>query len=487
MYSDYIIIGTGLAGLTSALTLVESGTVLFISKDALQSGSTPLAQGGLAAVISSEDTFSKHIQDTMVAGAFYNNQKSVEYLITHAPAAVKWLESHGIKFDKKSDKYLLGKEGAHSERRILHATDFTGKIISNILIRKVKENNNIISREHCFLLDLIIKNNRCFGVNVIENGEIKHYFSKAVVLATGGTGQIYKWTTNPVVSTGDGIAAAFRAGAKIKDMEFIQFHPTALQHGVSPLFLLSEAIRGEGAFLVNENGIRFMQQIHPLAELAPRDIVARAIYLEQQKSIVYLDIRHKTRSYLEKRFPNIYTYLSKLGFDMAIDLLPVTPAAHYSIGGISTNLYGQTSIENLFAFGEVSCNGVHGANRLASNSLLEAVVFPLKLPELIKTLPKQVEKIETQKQVTAHSDEKLISGLKYKLQNLMWQNVGIIRSKKNLNFALERIKDIDNQLMTHEEINRQLCELKNMVLVAKLITNAAIKRKNNLGVHFLAE
>lgn len=363
---QYIIVGSGLAGLTCALTLEKSGSVLLISKSKVIDCATNLAQGGIAAVISPEDNFTSHIQDTLIAGAFHNQKKTVEILVNEGPEAIRWLQQQGVVFDKNP-----GLEAAHSYRRVMRISDFSGREIEKTLVEKIKQSKNIKIVEDCLVTDLLVKNRKCIGVKTD-----KEIFGKYVILATGGLGQIFAYTTNPKVATGDGLAMAYRAGCKVVDLEFIQFHPTALKDNSSPLFLLSESLRGEGAYLVNEKGERF------ISELAPRDILARAIVKEQGNGEVYLDIRHRGEKFIKKRFPNIYHELKRRGFNLVKEKIPITPAAHYSCGGIKVDSYGRTNIANLFAFGEVACTGVHGANRLASNSLLEAVVFPRRLGQL---------------------------------------------------------------------------------------------------------
>lgn len=362
----YIIVGSGLAGLTSALTLEKLGSVLLVSKGALNNGATNLAQGGIAAVMAPEDNFRSHVEDTLKAGVFHNQIKAVEILVKEGPAAIKWLQEQGVVFDK-----IPALEAAHSFRRVMRISDFSGQAIERALLKKLKQCKNIFILENCIVVDLIVKDKKCLGIKAEKN-----IYSEKVILATGGSGQVYTYTTNPIVATGDGIAMAYRAGCEIKDLEFIQFHPTALKDKSSPLFLLSESLRGEGARLINEKGEHF------ISEMAPRDIIARAIIEEQKKGEVYLDIRHRGEKFIKQRFPNISRELRKRGFDLFKEKIPVTPAAHYSCGGVKVDEFGRTNIEDLFAFGEVACTGVHGANRLASNSLLEAVVFPRRLAKL---------------------------------------------------------------------------------------------------------
>jgi len=505
MLFDFIIIGSGLAGLTSALILKDVGEVLLVSKGSLSDCATDLAQGGIAAVVEKKDSFESHIKDTLVAGCYHNNKKAVEYMVKNAPLAIKWLVSQGVHFDKKNGGFAPTREAAHSYCRVLHATDFTGKEIEKALVKQVENSEKIKIWEHCFAIDLLVQNRACFGVQAIKDDKVINLFGRAVILATGGLGQFYQWTTNPVQATGDGLAMAYRVGAKLSDLEFIQFHPTAFKNQKSPLFLLSESLRGEGAYLVkfkvqsskfkvNKKEESFMQKYDMRGELAPRDIVARAIYQEQQEGYeIYLDIRHKGKDFIKKRFPNIFRETKKRGFDLTTDLVPVTPAVHYSCGGVTTDLYGRTNIANLFAFGETSCTGVHGANRLASNSLLEAVVFPLRLRHLkggrMQTDKDsfQVEKSaikEGNKKESGISELFEVTKIRYNLQKLMWNNVGIIRSRQGLKQAKEQIIKWETELK-REGYSRELIELRNMLLVAKLVTAAALRRKQSLGAHFV--
>ncbi|KKR33193.1 MAG: L-aspartate oxidase, partial [Candidatus Gottesmanbacteria bacterium GW2011_GWC2_39_8] len=387
---DFIIIGSGLSGLITSLILEKYGNVLIVTKRKPEDGSTSLAQGGIAAVVSEKDSFISHAKDTMNAGCHLNNLKAVKFLVKDAPKAVDFLNHLGVPFDRKGSEYILGKEGAHSFPRIVHASDFTGQNIEQTLLNRVINSKRIAIWENTFTVKLLMENDVCLGVQIIKDDNVINCLTGTVVLATGGLGQVYLWTTNPEVSTGDGIAMANQAGAEIQDLEFIQFHPTALESDSRPLFLLSEAIRGEGAKLVNTQGKRFMEIVDPRMELAPRDIVAREVFRQKKKGRVYLDIRHKGKQFLEKRFPNIFSELKKRGINMSLDLIPITPAAHYSSGGIKVDLYGRTNIPNLFAFGEVSCTGIHGANRLASNSLPEAVVFPMHFESIVDKLPKEI-------------------------------------------------------------------------------------------------
>jgi L-aspartate oxidase len=483
MKADFIVIGSGIAGLTSALTLAEYGEVILISKEGFISGSSPLAQGGIAAVVGKDDSFQSHIDDTITAGVKYNDTKAVRFLVKHGPDAIDWLETQGVVFDRDASGYVLGREAAHSTRRVLHITDFTGQAVVEKLLEKVHRDKRIRCLENCFFLDLLVENNYCYGAQLLQGKRVINCFGRATILATGGLGQIYRWTTNPSCVTGDGIAAAFRAGAIIKDLEFIQFHPTALAYGDSPLFLLSEAIRGEGAYLVNEKGERFMEKYDARGELGPRDVIARAIYQEQKQGKVFLDIRHKGKAFLQKRFPNIFAKLSGLGFDMSTDFLPVTPAAHYLCGGVVIDKFGRTNISNLFAFGEVSRSGVHGANRLASNSLLEAVVFPRQLGKVVADLPKAVE--EKEFSIPEYAADIAYRDIKKELQKLMWEKVGIVRSREGMLAALAQIKLWEKDFQKIVGVNSDFVTLKNMLTAARLVTESALRRKKSLGAHFV--
>ncbi|MBI3380302.1 L-aspartate oxidase [Candidatus Gottesmanbacteria bacterium] len=505
MKTDFIVIGSGLAGLTSSLILSNYGKVLLVTKGKLSDGATNWAQGGVACVVEKNDTWQKHYKDTLVSGAYHNDRKSVEFLVKNAPSAIDWLEKMGVPFEKEEGHFKVGREGGHSYNRIIHATDFTGKEIEFTLLKKIRENKNIIIWEDSFAQKLLVERKKCFGVQIIKKDKIILCYSKFTILATGGLGQIYQWTTNPLVSTGDGYALAYRGGVKLKDMEFIQFHPTALKpassagrYGNSPLFLLTEALRGEDAYLVNSKGERFMGDYDKREELAPRDIVSRAIFEEQQKGYeIYLDIRHKRKQFLKKRFPNIYEELKKRGFDLVKHLIPVTPAAHFSCGGVETDLSGRTNIKNLFAFGEVACTGVHGANRLASNSLLEAVVFPLRLlrsarlfcapPSSSTPLPPANSWYSgnSGRAQKASFPADFYLNIRKNLQKLMWEKVGIVRRKRDLEYAIGKLSSWEKDLEDLDYPSRELLELKNMILVGKLITQSALKRRKSLGTHFI--
>jgi L-aspartate oxidase len=475
---DFIVVGSGIAGLHSALVLASHGNVLLVTKKTLAAAATSFAQGGIAAVTDKQDSLTAHEEETITVGYKHNNKKAVKHLVAEGKRAIEQLESYGLNFDKS--RFL---EAGHSYPRIFHATDFTGREIEQALIMQIKLQPSIEIWENTFALDLIIRQGRCIGLEVMKKHSILSVASRATVLATGGIGQLYQWTTNPKVATGDGIAMAYRAGAQTADMEFVQFHPTALQSNDSPLFLLSETLRGEGAYLVDAKGMRFMTEIHPDAELAPRDIVARAIFQRQQTGLVYLDIRHIHKATLMKRFPNIYKGLKKRGFDLSTDLIPITPAAHFLCGGIKTDLYGRTSIKNLFAYGETAATGVHGANRLASNSLLEGAVFPQQIVSCLQELPESIPSVPVSHRMYTKS-----IGYKafiMKLQSLIWNYVGIERTAQGLFYASRQLAAMNEEIGHIQALNEQTQELKNMISTAMLITKAASRRKESLGTHYM--
>lgn len=480
MIANFLIIGSGISGLNFALHAAKKGEVIIVTKKKIIDSNTNYAQGGIAAVLDKTDNFKAHVKDTLEAGAYHNDKKAVEFMVKNSPAAIYRLIDLGVEFENNKGDLKLTREGGHNKRRIAYVGDHTGSSIEKVLVKRVKEHPNITVLENAFAIDLIIKNKICYGCSVLRKNKIINIFSHQTILATGGSGQIFSETTNPKIATGDGLAMGIRAGCKTKDLEFIQFHPTALAKKTSPRFLLSETLRGEGAKIIDEKGNSIMQGCHPLGDLAPRDIVAREIYKHQKIGNVYLDIRHKKSAELQKRFPQIYEQLKKSGYDLSKDIIPITPAAHYQCGGIVTNLKGETGIKNLFAFGEVTCTGVHGANRLASNSLLEALVFSNQISENLQTKsPKIIQTPEI----------KLIkkSGLKYKndIQKLMWNYAGIVRNiKKITTEAIPKLKKINNQLTAIQGTNQSLAEARNMAQVAMLILKSAAKRAKPLGCHF---
>jgi len=495
IYTDFLIVGSGIAGLYTSLKLCNRGEVTLLTKSKLKESNTEYAQGGIAVALGDEDSPRLHMEDTLKAGANFCDPKAVEVLVTDGPKCVEELIELGTEFDKIEAKYNTTLEAAHQRPRILHAQgDATGAEIERSLSEKVIKDNRIKIKENIFVLDILTGHNICYGVLVFDNNteKVVAYLAKSTILASGGIGQVYCNTTNPNVTTGDGIAFAYRGGAKVADLEFIQFHPTALYHQGSPKFLISEAVRGEGAILKNLKGESFMSIYHPQAELAPRDIVARAIVDQMKKTksnYVLLDatkIKHK----FSKRFPNIYRKCLSWGINPEKEYIPVAPASHYTMGGIKTDIWGQTNLSNLYACGECSSTGVHGANRLASNSLLEGLVFGNRIAQKIKenkthySIKKLKElnlsySLPREKYKDYHSVK-----LKQELQNLMWNKVGIIRNSSNLKQAKQKIKEwklliFKSKLETVEEF-----ELANLIILADLVTNSALLREESRGAHY---
>jgi len=479
MKTDFIVLGSGIAGLNFALEASKYGKVTILTKKNMTESNTNYAQGGIASVLEKNDSYESHIEDTMKAGCYHNERKAVEYMVTEGPKMIKRLLDLGTPFEQKSGVLKLTREGGHSCPRVAYAGDMTGHAIEKTLVEAVKKNSNISVFEDTIAIELIVKAGKCYGVQYLEDKDVKELYGKAVALATGGAGQLFKKTTNPEIATGDGMAMAYRAGAEMEDLEFIQFHPTSLNREGAPSFLISEAVRGEGGKLRNSMGERFMHRYHEMKELAPRDIVARAVAKEAQNGEVVLDIRHEDPKFLKTRFPNIYTKLLEYGIDMTIQPIPVLPAAHYICGGVKVEMKGATNIRNLYAFGEVSRTGVHGANRLASNSLLESIVFSTNIPEAVKELKQEVEEVEMEKPKYAESDAR---EAKKEIQEVMWEYVGLIRNKEGLKKAVEELEKIENKFP--EGVNRELIEARNMAQLGKLIAKAALKRGKSLGCHF---
>ena len=477
MQTNFLVIGSGISGLNFALHAAKKGKVILATKKKLIDSNTNYAQGGIAAVLDKTDNFKKHVADTMKCGAYHNNKKAVEFMIKNSAEAIYRLIELGVEFEKEDGTLKLTQEGGHNKRRIAYVGDYTGKEIERVLVKRIKEHPNIEILENTFAIDLIKKGKICYGCQFIRRNKIENIFADQTILATGGIGQLFTYTTNPKIATGDGIAIGIRAGLKVKDLEFIQFHPTALAKKLSPMFLISETVRGEGAKVINNKGNRFMKN-----DLASRDLVAREIYRESKNGQVYLDISNKTQSYLVKRFPQIYEKLKQCGFEMEKDRIPVTPAAHYISGGIVTDLYGQSKIKNLFAFGEVTCTGVHGANRLASNSLLEALVFSNQISEKLKhqKIPKKIPvKLPT---ITKTSSKPF----KKEIQQVMWKYAGIIRNNKLIKKeGIPKLIRIQKELAKIKGTNQDLAEARNMAQVGTKILSSASKRKHSLGCHFV--
>jgi len=480
MQSNFLVIGSGISGLNFALHAAKKGEVIIVTKKKIIDSNTNYAQGGIAAVLDKTDDYKKHVEDTLKAGSYHNDKKAVEFMVKHSPSAIYRLIDLGVEFENEKGELKLTREGGHHQKRIAYVGDYTGKAIEKILVKRIKEHPNITVLENAFALDLISKNKICYGCQIIKTNEIQNIFADQTIIATGGLGQIYSNTTNPKIATGDGIAIGLRAGCKVENMEFIQFHPTAFAKKTSPRFLISETVRGEGAKILNHKKERVMKGKHPLEDLAPRDIVAREIYRELKNGPVYLDIRHKSERFLEKRFPQIFAKLKKYGYNMSENLIPITPAAHYQCGGIVTDLKGQTGVKNLFAFGEVTCTGVHGANRLASNSLLEALVFSNQISENLKISTNNKQIIAKKQKL---SSEKI--NYKIKIQKIMWGYAGIIRNPNKIkNKAIPKLEKISAELKKIEGTNQELAETRNMITSSLEILKAAAKRKKSLGCHF---
>lgn len=511
--SDYLIIGSGIAGLSLALKAASVGTVALVTKKETMEANTNYAQGGIASVLDSRDSFDFHVADTLESGAGLSREEIVRMVVTNGPAMINELISLGVHFSKDQSQGLdLTREGGHSKRRIAHTRDLTGQEVEQALIRNAEKNRKITIYENHMAIDLIttskfikrgISTNEtketCWGAYVldIQTGEIRTFLSKITVLATGGAGKVYFYTTNPDVATGDGVAIGYRAGARVANMEFVQFHPTCLYHPKAKSFLISESLRGEGGVLIDKKGNRFMERYHPMKDLATRDIVARSIDAELKKSgdeCVYLDITHKPRDFVKNRFPHIYGRCFEFGIDIAHEPIPVVPAAHYMCGGILTDKYGQTSIANLYAIGEVACTGLHGANRLASNSLLEALVFAKSAFE------DSVTKISNQgdykfppvpvwdKGSAVDSDESVVVSHNWdEVRRLMWNYVGIVRTNKRLARAKTRIDIIQREIRDFFWdfiITGDLLELRNLATTAELIIISATMRKESRGLHY---
>jgi len=487
---DFLVIGSGIAGLNFALQASEYGTVAIVTKKELMESNSNYAQGGIAAVLDKYDSFDKHIEDTLKAGCYLNDKKAVKLMIKQAPKEIKRLIDLGVGFSKQQDKLCLSKEGGHSAKRIAHSHDTTGKEIERALIHQVRHSKNIEIFESHLAFELVKQDEKCIGTLVLETEQNKvlQFFAKATILATGGAGQVYLRNSNPKIATGDGIALAHAVGAEIRDMEFIQFHPTALNLKNKPALLISETVRGEGGFLVNNKGQKFMSKKHKLADLAQRDIVSRAIFEELKKGPVYLDIRYKGSSFIKKRFPYLFENLWWHEIKMDKDLIPISPAAHFVCGGVHTNLKGETNIPGLYAFGEVAHTGVHGANRLASNSLLECMVFSSQAvtsaKNYVKTTKKSPLRIGRTRSAGVYSQN---SNLKKNIQKIMWQNVGIVRDQKKLKQTLDKLNKYCTQIEKIYEVgvNKEIIELRSLCLNARLITQAALERKESIGCHFI--
>jgi L-aspartate oxidase len=507
---DYLILGSGIAGLTFALKVAPRGRVAIVTKKDRAESNTNYAQGGIASVTSKEDSFELHVQDTLAAGAGLCKENVVRTIVEEGPARIQELIELGMKFSERkipasqgAHELDLGKEGGHSKRRILHAKDVTGHEIERALLNAVSKQPNIEIFENHLAIDLITSQklgcageNRCLGAYVFDkkSGRVETFSAPATLLATGGCGKVYLYTTNPDIATGDGVAMAFRAGASIANMEFVQFHPTCLYHPKAKSFLISEAVRGEGGVLKSLDGREFMGGVHPLTSLAPRDIVARAIDSEMKKSgadHVLLDITHKPAKFIIERFPNIYQTCLRYGIDITKEPIPVVPAAHYQCGGVVTNVDGETDIAGLYAVGEVACTGLHGANRLASNSLLEALVCAHRAAGKILSspLPKMETKIPSWQSGNAtNADELVVVSHNWdEIRRLMWDYVGIVRTNKRLQRAQKRIANLQEEIRDYYWnfiVTSDLLELRNIATVAELIVQCALMRPESRGLNY---
>jgi len=491
IHTDFLVIGSGVAGLRAAIELSRHGRVLIVTKDIPTESCTEYAQGGVAVALSDEDEVGIHFEDTIKAGAGLCREEAVSILVEEGPARILELIEWGAAFDKEGTRLAFTREAAHSRRRVLHAQgDSTGKEMERVLLQKVLATKGVKASRFSTAVDLITRDGICTGASILRGSDFITVHAKATVLTTGGAGQVFSRTTNPSVATGDGMALAYRAGAVLQDMEFVQFHPTALFISKAPQFLLSEAMRGEGALLRDTNGELFMRQYHPDAELAPRDVVSRAIISrikETKGSSVYLDLTHLDSGFVKKRFPRIYETCLKYDLDITKDLIPVSPAAHYIMGGVMTALDGMSSIPGLFAAGEVACTGVHGANRLASNSLLEGLVFGYRAGAAAAAYAAQLNIAKSRKSPKAAritvADDLNLSEMRTIIRRTMWDKVGIIRSEESLSDAenmLEKFSDILGMSFG----TRAGLELKNMLTAALMITAAAGFRKGSVGAHY---
>jgi len=502
---DVLIIGSGLAGLTLALQVADQKTVCIVSKRAMQDSASSWAQGGIATVLNSDDSIDQHVDDTLIAGAGLCDADITRMVTEHGREAVEWLIDLGVEFTREENSesgYHLTREGGHSYRRIIHVADATGHAVQKTLAQKVREHSNITLLDNHIAVDLITSKklkrqsiNSCLGAYVLDNdsGKVITISAQKTALATGGAGKVYLYTTNPDVSTGDGIAMAWRAGCRVSNLEFIQFHPTCLFHPHAKSFLITEAVRGEGGILKLPNGERFMQMHDVRAELAPRDIVARVIDFEMKKrgyEYVLLDISHKPADFIKEHFPTVYKHCLSLGIDITKEPIPVVPAAHYTCGGIMVDDKSHTDIANLYAIGETACTGLHGANRLASNSLLECMVFGrIAAKDILTAKQRELSDLPDwdESRVTDADEEVLITHTWNELRRFMWNYVGIVRTDKRLSRAMHRIKmlrDEVHEFYSNFRVSNDLIELRNLLQVAELIVKSAMAIRESRGLHF---
>jgi L-aspartate oxidase len=506
--TDVLVIGGGAAGISLALRLAGDYSITLISKGVLKEGSTLYAQGGVAAVLGSDDTLESHIEDSINAGAGLCDPEVVRYTVEHGAENIQWLIDRGIAFtrdDEHPEEYHLTREGGHSHRRIIHATDATGRAIETSLEREARKHPNITIYEHHIAVDLItharlgLNDNRCVGAYVLDRkaDKVRVFRARHTVLATGGASKVYLYTSNPDTSTGDGIAMAWRAGCRMANLEFNQFHPTCLYHPHAKSFLITEAIRGEGGKLRLPDGSTFMEKFDPRGELAPRDIVARAIDHEMKRlgaDCVYLDISHKPAEFIQQHFPTVYQRCLDFGYDITRDPIPVVPAAHYTCGGVMTDINGKTDLDGLYAIGETAFTGLHGANRMASNSLLECLVFAQSASRAIRSQEAVGEKLPAvdipewdESRVTDSDEEVVVTHNWDELRRFMWDYVGIVRSNKRLQRAERRVQLLLSEIDEYYgnfRVTNDLLELRNLVLVAALIIRSALQRHESRGLHY---
>jgi len=513
--TDFLVIGSGIAGLSFALEAAKFGSVAIVTKKEKTEGSTNYAQGGIASVFDPEDSFEEHIKDTLKSGDGLCREETVKMVIRDGPKRIRELMEMGVHFSHQAGpggRLDLGREGGHSRRRIVHTKDLTGREVEHILLARAEENRNITIYENHMAIDLITRSKMlkqgiitreteetCWGAYVLDAKEncVVTFAAHVTILATGGAGKVYLYTSNPDIATGDGVAIGYRAGVKVANMEFVQFHPTCLYHPVAKNFLISEAVRGEGGILLNGRGDRFMERYHPSKELATRDVVARSIDMELKKSgdeCVYLDISHRPPGFIRDRFPHIYETCLNFGIDITTEPIPVVPAAHYMCGGLLTDLVGRTNLGNLYAIGEVACTGLHGANRLASNSLLEALVFARRAAQ---SSSKDLEKRKGEPLPAAprwdsgnatDSEELVVVSHNWdEIRRFMWNYVGIVRTNKRLERARRRAEIIQGEIKEYYwnfTVTRDLLELRNIAQVAELIIECALLRKESRGLHY---
>jgi L-aspartate oxidase len=503
--TDFLVIGSGIAGLSFALRAARHGEVVVVTKRASDDAATSWAQGGVAAVLGPEDSFQKHSEDTKTAGAGLCHDATVELCVREAPEAIRWLSDLGASFSTTTGGDLdLGREGGHSERRVVHAGDITGREIQRALLAAVRDNPNIRLLEWHMGVDLIMRSGFggpeiCVGAYILDEarGVVDTIVARATVLATGGAGKVYLYTSNPDVATGDGIAMAYRAGAEVANMEFFQFHPTVFYEPKAKSFLLSEALRGEGATLRLPGGEAFMARHHALGDLAPRDVVARAIDFEMKRTgseYVLLDITHQPGDFVRSRFPNLHAACKGYGVDMTTDPIPVVPAAHYLCGGVATDLHGRSTLPGLWVLGETACTGLHGANRLASNSLLEGLVLARRAADKLGAMLAELRSApvpdvpEWQTGSAVQSDEAVVVSHNWdELRRLMWNYVGIVRSDARLRRAARRVALLEQEIREYywkHLVTRDLLELRNIATVAELVISSAASRRESRGLHY---